>query len=62
MEALAELSDQLGNPGAAKLFLEAKRCKIRVSRAQVESLVKRQGNRQLFNPAQPSGGQSAAES
>ena len=62
MEALVELSDQLGNPGAAKLFLEAKRRKIKVSRAQVEALVKRQGNRQLFNPVQPSRGKSAAES
>ena len=61
MEALAELSDQLGNPGAQKLYLEARRRKIPVSRAQVQDLVKRQGQRQLFQPVQPSKGQSAAE-
>ena len=61
MQALAELSDQLGNPGAQKLYLEARRRKIPVSRAQVQDLVKRQGQRQLFQPAQPSKGQSAAE-
>ena len=62
MEALAELSDQLGNPGTAKLLLEAKQRKIRVSRAHVESLVKRQGNRQLFQPLQPAKGTCASES
>ena len=62
MQALAELSDQLGNPGAQKLYLEARRRKIPVSRAQVQDLVKRQGQRQLFQPVQPSKGQSAAES
>ena len=61
MQALAELSDQLGNPGAQKLYLEARRRKIPVSRAQVQDLVKRQGQRQLFQPVQPSKGKSAAE-
>ena len=61
MEELARLSDQLGNPGAQKLFLEAKRRRIRVSQAQVTDFVKRQGARQLFQPAQPSKGKSAAE-
>ena len=61
MQALAELSDQLGNPGAQKLFLEARRRKIPVTRAQVQNLVKRQGQRQLFQPVQPSRGKSAAE-
>ena len=62
MEALAKLSDELGNPGVAKLHLEAKRRKIRVSKAQVQDLVKRQGARQLFQPVQKSQGKSAAES
>ena len=62
MEALAKLSDELGNPGVAKLHLEAKRRKIRVSKAQVQDLVKRQGARQLFQPVQKSAGKSASES
>ena len=61
MEALAELSDQLGNPGSRRLHLEARRRGIRVSRKQVEDLVKRQGQRQIFQPVQPSKGKSAAE-
>ena len=62
MQALGELSDELGNPGAAKLFLEARRRKNKVSRQQVQDLVKRQGARQLFQPVQKSQGKSAAES
>ena len=61
MEALAELSDQLGNPGARRLHLEARRRGIQVTRKQVEDLVKRQGQRQIFQPVQPSKGKSAAE-
>ena len=62
MQALAQLSNELGNPGVAKLHLEAKRRKLRVSKQQVQDLVKRQGARQLFQPVQKSAGKSAAES
>ena len=62
MEALAQLSDELGNPGTAKLHLEAKRRELKVSKQQVQDLVKRQGARQLFQPAQQSQGKNAAES
>ena len=62
MEALAKLSDELGNPGVAKLHLEAKRRNIKVTKQQVQELVKRQGARQLFQPVQKSQGANAAES
>ena len=63
MEALAKLSDELGNPGVRALLLEAKRRKIKhVSKAQVSELVKRQGQRQIFSKVQQSAGKSAAES
>ena len=61
MEALAKLSDELGNPGVAKLHLEAKRRHIKVSKQQVQDLVKRQGARQIFQPVQKYQGKNAAE-
>ena len=39
MQALAELSDQLGNPGAQKLYLEARRRKIPMSSVAQVSVV-----------------------
>ena len=61
MEALSSLSDELGNPGVDKLLLEARRRQLDVTRRDVVSLVRRQGQRQLFKPLQPSRGKSATE-
>ena len=61
-ELLGALSEQLGHPGAEKLYVAArKKIGPRVTRAMVTDLVKSRGAKQIFKPLKPSTGQSAAE-
>ena len=60
-ESLQRLSEELNLPGAQRLYNEARKRKLQVTRQQVQRLVARQGEQQVFQPAQVSKGKSASE-
>lgn len=60
-ESLQRLSEELNLPGAPILYNEAWKRKLQVTRQQVQRLVARQGERQVFQPAPVSKGKSASE-
>ena len=61
IKKLQELSLKLGNPGVDKLFIEAKRSGLGVSKKQVKTFLSRLGERQIFQAIQPSKGKAASE-
>jgi len=62
MQRVRELYEDLGAPGASKLFLEAKKRKLAVTRNQVNEFVRRQGERQVFSQPLPQAkGKTASE-
>ena len=62
MQRVRELYEDLGAPGASKLFLEAKKRNLAVTRNQVNEFVKRQGERQVFSQPLPQAkGKAASE-
>lgn len=58
---MQRLSEELILPGAQRLFNEARKRKLEVTRQQEQRLVARQSERQVFRPAQDSNGKSASE-
>ena len=61
LDELRELSSTLGSPGFQALWTAARRRGLRVTKEQVRTLIRRQGERQVFTAIQPSKGKSAAE-
>ena len=61
IEKLQKLSSDLGNPGAEKLFIAARRRGLKMKKKEVNTLLSRLGERQIFQPIQPSKGKSASE-
>ena len=60
MDRLRELADELSNPSVAKLLAAAKKRKINVTKAQVESVVKEDSTREVFQQAPAQKGAHAA--
>jgi hypothetical protein len=60
--SLRELSEELGNPGIAPLWLAVKRKGVNVSKKQVEAFVKQKGEKQIFQAVQPAKGKTVSES
>ena len=61
MQRVRQLYEDLGAPGAAKLWLEVRKRGIQVSRQQVNDFVSRQGERQVFTTPLPAAkGKTAA--
>ena len=62
MQRVKDLSEELGMPGAQKLWLEVRKRKIPVSRSQVNEFVQKQSERQVFtNPLPRAEGKTASE-
>ena len=62
MQRVRDLYDELGLPGQQKLFLEARKRKIAVTRSQVNEFVQRQAERQVFaQPLPRAEGKTASE-
>ena len=61
-EALRNLNEELGYPGADALYIAAKRRNIQVTRAQARELTQKSERKQTLAPRQPSTGQTATES
>ena len=61
MERLKELFETLGAPGQAKLWQEARKRKIPVTKEQVKNFVQRQGERQVFAQLPKATGKTASE-
>ncbi len=59
---LVQLSNDLGHPGVAPLWLAAKRKGLNLTKKQVEAYVKAKGAKQIFQAVQPARGKSVAES
>ncbi len=59
---LEELSRTLGHPGIAPLWLAVKKRGLAITRKQVESYVKKKGEKQVFQAAQPAKGKTVSES
>ena len=53
MDRVRDLYETLGAPGQQKLWLEVRKRRIAVSRAQVNAFVARQGERQVFTQPLP---------
>ena len=58
---LRRLSESLGNPGAAALFVAAKRAKLNVSKKQVDELVKGKAEKQVLGAPQRATGKTISE-
>ena len=50
MEQLRELAKKLGNPGADKLYLSARKRMIAVTRSQIKQFLALKPERQIFRP------------
>ena len=61
MERLKELYETLAAPGQAKLWEEARKTKIPVTKEQVNNFVQRQGERQVFARLPKATGKTASE-
>ena len=62
MQRVRDIYDELGMPGAQKLWLEVRKRKIPVSRSQVNEFVQKQAERQVFTQPLPrSQGKTASE-
>jgi hypothetical protein len=61
MEQLRELSKKLGNPGAQKLYLSARKRGIAVTRNQIKQFLALKPERQIFRPLPRSSGATGAE-
>ena len=62
MQRVKDLYDELGAPGQQKLWLEARKRKIAVTKTQVNEFVQRQAERQVFSQPLPRAeGKSASE-
>ena len=62
MQRAKDLYDELGMPGAQKLWLEVRKRKIPVSRSQVNEFVQKQAERQVFTQPLPRAeGKTASE-
>ena len=62
MQRVRDLYDELGMPGAQKLFLEVRKRGIQVSRSQVNEFVKGRAERQVFEQPLPRAeGKTASE-
>lgn len=62
MQRVKDLSDELGMPGAQKLWLEVRKRKIAVTKSQVNDFVPRQAERQVFAQQLPRAeGKTASE-
>ena len=61
MERLRELAKKLGNPGADKLYIAARKRGIPATRSQVKQLISAIGTKQIFKPLPRSSGVTAAE-
>jgi hypothetical protein len=61
MEALRELSKQLGHPGQDKLFRAARKRGIPATRNQIKQILETKGAKQLFRPLPQSKGATGAE-
>ena len=61
IEKLQKIASDLGNPGADKVYVAARRRGLQVTKKQVKTLLSRLGERQIFRPVQPSRGKTAAE-
>jgi hypothetical protein len=59
---LEQLSRTLGHPGTAPLWLAVKKRGLAITRKQVESYVKKKGEKQVFQAAQPAKGKTVSES
>ena len=61
MERLRELAKKLGNPGADKLYVAARKRGIPATRNQIKQLLVEKPERQIFRPLPQSKGQTGAE-
>ncbi len=59
---LPQLSSLLGHPGIAPLWLAVKKRGLAITRKQVESYVKKKGEKQVFHPVPPAKGKTVSES
>ena len=60
MDDLPRLAAELGNPGVEPLWLAARRSGLEVTKKQVTELVRRRGEKQVFQPVQPARGKTVA--
>ena len=61
LSELRRLSESLGNPGAAALFVAAKRAKLNVSKKPVDELAKGKAEKQVFGAPRRATGKTASE-
>ena len=61
MEQLRELAKKLGNPGADKLYLAARKRNIAVTRNQIKQYLALKPERQVFKPLPRSSRATGAE-
>ena len=62
MQRVRDLYDELGMPGAQKLWLEVRKRKIAVTKSQINDFVQRQAERQVFaQPLPRAEGKTASE-
>ena len=61
-EALRDLNEELGFPGADALYIAAKRRRIQATRAQARELTQQNERKQVLAQRQPSTGKTATES
>ena len=60
LQRARKLSQELGQPGVRALQLAAKKAGIPVTKAEVEKIVKQQGERQIFGPLQAAEGKTVS--
>jgi len=60
LQRARKLSKELGQPGVKALQLAAKKAGIPVTKAEVEKIVKQQGERQIFGPLQAAEGKTVS--
>jgi hypothetical protein len=60
MDELRHLAAELGNPGIERLWLAARRAGLDVTKKQVTALVRKRGEKQVFQPLQPAKGKTVA--
>jgi hypothetical protein len=60
-QLLARLSNDLGHPGVAPLWLAVQKKGLKLTRKQVENYVKQKGSKQIFQAVQPAKGKTVSE-
>ena len=61
LQQARQVSEELGSPGVEPLWIAVRRRGIKVTKEQVKQIVATRGEKQIFQPVQPSKGKSVAE-